>query len=201
MRSLIVTLIATFSAATVLTASDNPQPMAVVSANAPIFSDAALSATVIRVAAAGSLLRVVKQDVEWVEIEFNDPQTGSRHGWMQRSVLNLSIEGLEPMDLSLARPTSPARRTATGPTPPCLIIKIYQKKAADAWTRWTVPEPFNYVEGDVPTGIKFRNELDDNNVREIKARGGHVVVLKSDYGLPDLVDARESCRTWQDTAR
>jgi hypothetical protein len=80
---------------------------------------------------------------------------------------------------------------------PCLIVKIYQKKGADAWTRWTVPAPFNYVEGALPVGVKFRSELRDEHVREIQEKGGHVVVMKADYALADLEDARKSCRLWQ----
>jgi hypothetical protein len=82
-----------------------------------------------------------------------------------------------------------------------MIVKIYQKKAADAFIRWTVPKPFNYVEGEFPAGMKFRNELGDNHVQEVQQRGGHVVVLKSEYALPDLEDARKSCTAWQDAQK
>jgi hypothetical protein len=78
-------------------------------------------------------------------------------------------------------------------------VKIYQKKMADALTRLTTPKPFNYVEGDFPNGVKFRSELNDSNIREIQEKGGHVVVMKADYALPDLEDARHSCRVWQET--
>ncbi|MEI6246065.1 MAG: hypothetical protein WCQ64_13605 [Acidobacteriota bacterium] len=81
---------------------------------------------------------------------------------------------------------------------PCLILKTYQKKAADAFTRWTVPKPFNYVEGDFPDGLKFKSELGDKDVNEIKKRGGQVVILKSDYVLADLEDARKNCKAFQE---
>jgi len=173
---------------------------AIVTANAPIYAEAAVSPTPLRVAAPGTVLRVLQQQAEWVQIEFNDPQLGSRLGWVQRSLVNFP-DGLQPMDLSVpdAVPATaaPSPRPLTKPKP-CLIVKIYQKKGADAWTRWTTPKPYNYVEGDLPVGVKFRNELSDGNVREIQQRGGHVVIMKADYALPDLEDARRSCKTWQE---
>jgi hypothetical protein len=94
-------------------------------------------------------------------------------------------------------PTKPPQQSAK--PKPCLILKTYQKKGADAFTHWTVPKPFNYVEGDFPTGIKFRSELNDKHIREVKGRGGQVVILKSDYALPDLEDARKSCKAFQES--
>ena len=64
--------------------------------------------------------------------------------------------------------------------------------------RWTTPPSFNFIEGDLPVGVKFRSEVRDNHVREIQAKGGHVVVLNYDYALPDLEDARRACRAWQE---
>jgi len=46
--------------------------------------------------------------------------------------------------------------------------------------------------------MQFRNELGDNHVREIRQKGGNVVVLKFEYALPDLEDARRSCKSWQE---
>lgn len=80
---------------------------------------------------------------------------------------------------------------------PCLIITPYKKTASDALTRWTVPKPFNYVEGDFPGTMRFRSELNDKDIRQIKALGGHVVIVRSGYELPDLEDARKSCDAFQ----
>jgi len=76
----------------------------------------------------------------------------------------------------------------------CVIVKSYQKKGADAWTRWTVPKPYNYVEGEFPPKLKFRWELNAKHVEQIKKHGGHVVILKTDYTLEELKDAREQCK-------
>jgi hypothetical protein len=78
----------------------------------------------------------------------------------------------------------------------CIIVKSYQKKGADAWTRWTVPKPYNYVEGDFPPRLKFRWELNAKHVEQLKKHGGHVVILKSEYTLEELKDAREQCKSF-----
>jgi hypothetical protein len=54
------------------------------------------------------------------------------------------------------------------------------------------------AEFELVAGIKFRFELNDKHIREIQERGGHVVVLKSEYDLPDLQDARQSCKARHD---
>jgi hypothetical protein len=174
-----------------------PQQTAVVIANAPIFGVAEFSPTPLRVAAPGTVLRVLKRESDWVQLEFLDPVFGLRAGWVQQSFLNIT-DNLQPMDLSVS-PAPVATSRSRAPLAPCLIVKIYQKKAADAWTRMTTPKPYNYIEGDFPSGFEFRNELNDKHIREIQGNGGHVVVMKPDYALPDLEDARRSCRTWQES--
>jgi len=77
-------------------------------------------------------------------------------------------------------------------------MKMYQKKGADAWTRWTVPKPYNYAEGEFPPKLKFRWELNAKHVEQIKKHGGHVVILKSEYTLEELKDAREQCKLFLD---
>jgi len=190
------------AALTVLTAPTHSaqtpvRQTAIVIANAPIYSEAILSRTPLRVAAVGTVLTVLSEQPNWVQVEFKDPQFGLRWGWVERSLVTLSAGALEPMDLSVGRPAPVDPVRAASILKPCVIVKVYQKKGADALVRWTVPKPFNYVEGEFPNGFKFRNELNDGHVREIKAKNGHVVVLKSDYVLADLEDARRSCASWQ----
>ncbi len=78
------------------------------------------------------------------------------------------------------------------PSKPCVIAKIHQKTGADKW-RWTVPRPFEYVEGEFPAAAKFRHEISDKNVREIKQNGGRFVVLQDSYTLDELKDAGLQC--------
>jgi Zn-dependent protease with chaperone function len=49
---------------------------ATVTANAPIYIAAGVSATPLRVAAPGTVLKVLRQQGDWLEVEFNDPQWG-----------------------------------------------------------------------------------------------------------------------------
>jgi hypothetical protein len=66
----------------------------------------------LRVAAVGTLLKVVGQDGEWLRIEFQDPQWGRRTGWVRASAVTVSRPELQPMDLSIretpATPATPA---------------------------------------------------------------------------------------------
>ena len=85
---------------------------ATVTAQAPIYLRPG-SEVPLRVAAAGTLLKVLKEEGEWVEVEFNDPQYGRRVGWVQGKLLRIARPELQPMDLSVRErpaPPEPARR-------------------------------------------------------------------------------------------
>ena len=73
-------------------------PSATVTANAAIYIAAAVSPTPLRVAAPGTVLRVVGEQGEWLQVEFNDPQWGLRTGWIQRANVRLLPPELQPMD-------------------------------------------------------------------------------------------------------
>lgn len=87
---------------------------ATVNSNAPIYIAAAVSPTPLRVAAPGTILRVVGEQGDWLQVEFNDPQWGPRVGWIQRSLVRVTSPELQPMDLSV-REAPPA---AAPPAPP-----------------------------------------------------------------------------------
>jgi len=70
----------------------------------------------------------------------------------------------------------------------CVILKNHVKKTAEAFMRWT-------VEGGFPKGFKFHSEIDDKQIRKIKEQGGQVVIIKPDYALADLQDARKQCES------
>lgn len=76
---------------------------------------------------------------------------------------------------------------------PCVILRDYPRKTADAFTRWTTPPPYEYVEGDYPKDFKFRTEIRDKHIRKIKELGGKIQIIKSDYTPTDLADARKRC--------
>jgi hypothetical protein len=53
---------------------------------------------------------------------------------------------------------------------------------------------FQYVEGELPPGVKFHGRLTDNDVRHIQSKGGHVVIMEPKYNDSDLREAKQSCR-------
>ena len=55
----------------------------------------------LRVAAVGTSLNVLKEDGEWAQVEFNDPQWGRRIGWVQVKLIRIARPELQPMDLSV----------------------------------------------------------------------------------------------------
>jgi hypothetical protein len=55
----------------------------------------------LRVAAVGTRLEVLKEEGEWIEVAFNDPQYGRRVGWVQAKLIRISRPELQPMDLSV----------------------------------------------------------------------------------------------------
>jgi hypothetical protein len=77
---------------------------------------------------------------------------------------------------------------------PCVILKTHQYKFGENMARWTPHRPLEYVEGNYPDGFKWRWELGNTQVREIQQKGGKVVVVKPDYQLADLEDARKQCK-------
>ena len=73
---------------------------ATVITNAPIYIQPGAQ-TPLRVAKAGTALKVLQEEGEWLEVEFNDPQFGRRVGWIQKKLVQIFRPELEPMDLSV----------------------------------------------------------------------------------------------------
>lgn len=95
------------------------QPMATVTANAPIYVGARASDVPLRVAAPGTTLKVLRQDGDWAEVEFQDPQWGPRVGWVQRSLLKMNAEERQADDLPApeGRPAAPLEAPSPSPRP------------------------------------------------------------------------------------
>jgi hypothetical protein len=66
---------------------------------------------------------------------------------------------------------------------------------------WVIGPNWQYVEGDFPAGMKWRSNLTDHNVRQIKAKGGKVVIVPEKYSSIDLEDARKQCGVRQPTPK
>lgn len=78
---------------------------------------------------------------------------------------------------------------------PCVIVKRHVHKFGENMSRFHAHRPFDYVEGDYPSGFKWRSELGDSDVRELQEKGGKMVVMKPDYQASDLEDARRQCQS------
>jgi hypothetical protein len=78
------------------------------------------------------------------------------------------------------------------PSQPCVIVKRHVNKFGENMSRMHPHRPFDYVEGDYPSGFKWRSELSDADVRELQQKGG--VVMKPDYQASDLEDGRKQCQ-------
>jgi predicted NUDIX family NTP pyrophosphohydrolase len=76
--------------------------------------------------------------------------------------------------------------------PPCLIVKHAGI--------WVIPN-WQYVEGDFPEGMKWKSNLTDRNIRQIKQKGGKVVIVPEKYSSIDLEDARKQCGVRQPTPK
>jgi hypothetical protein len=52
---------------------------------------------------------------------------------------------------------------------------------------------FQFVEGQLPKGVKFHGRLTDHDVRKIEDKGGKVEILEPKYKADDLEQARKGC--------
>lgn len=78
---------------------------------------------------------------------------------------------------------------------PCVIVKRHVHKFGENMSRFHAHRPFDYVEGGYPSGFKWRSELSDEEVRELRQKGGKIVVMRPDYQVADLEDARKQCQS------
>jgi hypothetical protein len=54
---------------------------------------------------------------------------------------------------------------------------------------------FQYVEGELPKGVKFHGRLTDHDVRAVQEHAGRVLILEPKYSVADLEEARKGCQT------
>jgi hypothetical protein len=83
-----------------------------VTESAPIVLTPEPNRTPLRVAARGSVLMLLKEDGDWCQVQFQDPDLGLRTGWVQRRFVQVQPEALQPRDLSV--PTDGARSAHAG---------------------------------------------------------------------------------------
>ena len=80
---------------------------------------------------------------------------------------------------------------------PCVILK--RMGPADEITSHFYSfgirgKQFQFIEGQLPKGVKFHGRLTDHDVRQIQDKGGKIEILESKYATDDLRQAREACR-------
>jgi hypothetical protein len=120
--------------------TQNPLTSATVTAAAPIFAAPDAARQPLRVAAAGTILKVLKEEGDWVQVQFADPQWGPRTGWIEAKSIRISRPDLQPMDLSV-----PVAGRA--PRLPAAQETVQRDPVADGSQQRTFPEP----SFDVPT--------------------------------------------------
>jgi hypothetical protein len=90
---------------------------------------------------------------------------------------------------------APKPDTPTTQSKPCVIVKRHVHKFGENMSRFHAHRPFDFVEGDYPSGFKWRSELSDGDVRDLQQKGGRIVVMRPDYEASDLEDARKQCQS------
>lgn len=86
---------------------------------------------------------------------------------------------------------------STQPARQCVILK--RMGPADQVTSHMYSfgirgKQFQYVEGELPSGVKFHGRLTDNDVRNIQSHNGKVVIMEPKYSPDDLREAKQSCK-------
>jgi hypothetical protein len=101
-----------------------------------------------------------------------------------------------PYSATNATPENRIQKIGTGST--CVILK--RMGPADQITSHLYAfglrgKQFQYVEGDLPKGVKFHGRLTDHDVRAVQDHAGKVLILEPKYSVADLEEARKGCQT------
>jgi hypothetical protein len=110
----------------------SPVTTATVITVAPIYLRPA-SETPLRVAAVGTVLKVLKEEGSWVQVEFNDPQWGPRVGWVQAKLIEISRPELTPIDLSIAKKEAPRPAVSQPPVAPMGTPALEPHRREGTW--------------------------------------------------------------------
>jgi hypothetical protein len=101
-----------------------------------------------------------------------------------------------PYSTTNSTPENRIQKIGTGST--CVILK--RMGPADQITSHLYAfglrgKQFQYVEGDLPKGVKFHGRLTDHDVRAVQDHAGRVLILEPKYSVADLEEARKGCQT------
>ena len=103
---------------------------------------------------------------------------------------------VSPYSATNSTPENRIQKIGTGST--CVILK--RMGPADQITSHLYAfglrgKQFQYVEGDLPKGVKFHGRLTDHDVRAVQEHAGRVLILEPKYNVADLEEARKGCQT------
>jgi hypothetical protein len=143
-----------------------------------------------------------------VQMECHDPATTANVLGPDESLVNgmacKVVKSQVATPVSVPTPTlQPSKATAASPAPQeqvhqdCVILK--RMGPADQITSHMYSfgirgKQFQFVEGNLPPGVKFHGRLTDNDVRKIQQKGGKVVMMEPKYSADDLREAKQSCK-------
>lgn len=119
---------------TASTAFAQPGDSAIATVNTAIYVVPEASRTPLRTAAQGTRFNVVSEEGEWAKVQFQDPQWGTRTGYVAIKDIRILRAGLEPMDLSV-RPSSDRSGITTDAAPPVVTRSGAQPSTTSARTR------------------------------------------------------------------
>jgi len=71
----------------------------------------------------------------------------------------------------------------------CLIVS---QPNAFGWT-YNSTRRMHYVAGDFPTGMKWKSNLSDSDIRKIREAGTEVVIVPPKYTAADVEEAKKTC--------
>ena len=92
---------------------------------------------------------------------------------------------------------TPAADAAPASQTSCVILKRMGRmgRTESRLTHFGISgKQFRFVEGKLPEGFSFREKMNENNVRNLQARGVQVLVLDAHYKPEDLQEARADCQ-------
>ena len=128
----------------------------------------------LRVAASGTRLEVLKEEGEWIEVAFNDPQYGRRVGWVQAKLIRISRPELQPMDLSVTSPSPAPATTAADPPAVAAPPVVTAAPASRPMRGWI----------DVNFGAATANETSVTTEAVISDGAGEFETYRVGYSFP-----------------
>lgn len=120
-RSYLTSLVALGLLAGIASIASAQERSAIVAEPAPIYVLPDAARTPLRVAAVRTVLRVRAEEGPWLRVEFQDPQFGTRTGYVEARRVQIQDPALKPMDLSV-----------TGAAPAAVAA---QQPASQPWQR------------------------------------------------------------------